>query len=97
MPDPKGTAVLKDPRVDRVMTWVLALLVTVSLSYGASTFTELKDEMKTLNQSVNGLHTSVKVLETSTAAITEIKADMTKLRDRVRWLEINTAGTRTPK
>lgn len=90
----KGTAVLKDPRVDRVMTWVLALLVTVSLSYGASTFSELKSEMKTLNMSVNGLHTSVKVLETSTKAITEIKDDIEKVRERLRWLEINTAGVR---
>lgn len=97
MPDPKGTAVLKDPRVDRVMTWVLALLVTVSLSYGASTFDDLKTEMRTLNKSVNGLHTSVKVLETSTAAIAELKTDLIKVRDRLRWLEMNTAGARTPK
>ena len=97
MANTRATAVLKDPRVDRVMTWVLALLVTVSLSYGASTFSDLKTEMKTLNLSVNGLHTSVKVLETSTAAIAELKAEMTKLRDRVRWLEINTSGARTPK
>ncbi len=97
MADTKGTAILKDPRVDRVMTWVLALLVTCSLAYGASTFSDLKTEMKTLNRSVNGLHTSVKVLETSTAAIAELKADLTKVRDRVRWLEINTSGARTPK
>ena len=94
MAETKPTAILRDPRVDRVITWVLALLVTVSLSYGASTFSDLKAEMRTLNSSVNGLHTSVKVLETSTAAITELKSEMTKVRDRVRWLEINTAGAR---
>ena len=76
------------------MTWMLALLVTISLTYGASTFAELKTEMKTLNKSVNGLHTSVKVLETSTADINELKDEMKKVRERIRWLEINTAGAR---
>jgi len=95
MSDTKVTAVLKDPRLDRVMTWVLAILVTCSLSYGASTFSDLKAEMKTLNTSVNGLHTSVKVLETSFADISEIKDDIKKVRERLRWLEIKAAGART--
>ncbi len=89
-----GTAVLKDPRVDRVMTWVLALLVTCSLAWGATTFSDLKSEMKTLNTSVNGLHTSVKVLETSQKEIAELKDDLRKVRDRVRLLEISVAGAR---
>lgn len=94
MADAKGTSVLKDPRVDRVMTWVLALFVTVALAFGSSTFSELKAEMRTLNQSVNGLHTSVKVLERSTVDITEIKDDLKKVRERLRWLEINATGAR---
>ena len=92
MSDTKVRAVLKDPRLDRVMTWILAILVTCSLSYGASTFNDLRAEMKTLNISVNGLHTSVKVLETSIGAIAELKDEMKKVRERLRWLEIKTAG-----
>lgn len=89
-----ATAILKDPRVDRVMTWVLALFVTVALAIGASTFNDLKGEMRTLNTSVTGLHISVKVLETSTSDISELKEEVKKMRERLRWLEMNITGAR---
>ena len=96
MADAKGTTILRDPRVDRAMTWVLALLVSLALMYGASMFSDLRAEMRTLNTSVNGLHTSVKVLETSSEDIAELKDEMKKVRDRLRWLEMNATGARTP-
>lgn len=57
-------AILRDPRVDRLMTWVLALACMVALSTGAWFFRSLQDEMANLSGAIRNLSVDIAVVRT---------------------------------
>lgn len=65
------TSVFKDPRVDKLVSWVLAAFVTVALSVSVSAFRSLAEDMRALRRAVEVLNTRVSVLETSGSRIEE--------------------------
>lgn len=57
-------AILRDPRVDRLITWVLAVACMTTLSVGAWFFKGLQDEMANLSSAIRELSVGVAIVRT---------------------------------
>lgn len=55
----KAGSITKDPRLDRVVTWALALLVSLALSIGAWFFSMMTSEIRGLRGEISNLRVSV--------------------------------------
>lgn len=82
--NPKTEEIVKDIRLDRLVSWILMTIVGVGIMIAGYTYKSLNITMSNLNSSVTTLNTNVAVLQTQILEISELKR-------RVRELEINQA------
>lgn len=73
-------SVFKDERVDKIVTWVVGLLVSGVMAIAAFTYSDLRTTMNSLGQAVNGLTTQVALAE-------EREKEVARLGKRVSTLE----------
>lgn len=63
--------VFRDPRVDKLVSWVLAGFVTIALSVSVNSFSSLALDIRGLRKAVETLNTRVSVMETHGKRIEE--------------------------
>jgi hypothetical protein len=89
-----------DPRVDRVVTWLLGISITVGLGFGATAFggmradiAELKketaDSTGKLKDEISGLRTELAKKDRDRSDIDELKRDVGALRETLFKLELS--------
>ena len=69
----QGSALAKDLRLDRIVTWALTSLVGLGITVAIFTYRDLKSEFKTLSNSIGALNTTVALMEQSKKQVDENK------------------------
>lgn len=78
---------VNDPRVDKVISWVLTGACAVALTVGAWFFNLLHTNMSALTDGIGDLKTEVAVLATNTRRLDRLDKEVQTLRARVLELE----------
>lgn len=79
----------KDLRLDRIVTWVLTTLVGLGITIAILTYKDLKEEFKSLTQSIVALNTTVAVMANSQEQIEDnesaIKINQGEIQNLKLW------------
>lgn len=86
-PTPAQSAAVFDPRIDRLISWVLMLAAGVALSVGAWFFGNLQHGMDELKREVVELKVALKGTESDRRDIEDLKIAIAQLRQQLYELE----------
>lgn len=70
---------VRDLRLDRIVTWVLTVMVGIGVAIAAGTYKDLKTEFTSLRESITDLTTTVAVMQANEVQIKENKSNIQTL------------------
>ena len=89
MPDSSPSQkIVRDLRLDRIVTWALTVAVGIGVMVAGFTYKEMMKELRTLSGVVVTLNTNVELLKEQIKDIDEIEDEVESLRERVHDLEL---------
>lgn len=81
-------ATVLDPRIDRVISWILGVIATLALSIGASFWKGTQDNFAELRKDMMDMKIEVAALRQANTELADMKSQMQRLEERLRSVEI---------